>query len=121
MEYLLGRTMKILNLTPHTVNVCDADGRAVLTLPPSGQVARVSQKLTPVAFSPAPGVVCYAERTGEITGLPDAEPATALVVSAMVRTAAPHRRDLLSPGELIRDAAGQPIGCRGLIGNWGRD
>lgn len=37
-----------------------------------------------------------------------------IITSMVVRTANPRRIDLLSPGELIRDDNGQPIGCRGF-------
>jgi len=32
--------MKIINLTPHTITFFDGDGKKVLTVEPSGQVAR---------------------------------------------------------------------------------
>jgi hypothetical protein len=50
---------------------------------------------------------------GEVMGLPAAEAGIWLVVSQIVASAA-RRPDLLFPGELVRNEAGQPIGCRGL-------
>lgn len=49
--------------------------------------------------------------------LPAEEAGVALVVSALVRLAVPHRRDVFSPGELVRGTDGQPVGCRGLEGS----
>jgi hypothetical protein len=38
-----------------------------------------------------------------------------LIVSGMVREAlAGSRSDVASPGALVRNAAGQPVGCNGL-------
>ena len=54
---------------------------------------------------------------GEVTGLPDPVEGTLYIVSALVRSALPARTDLASPGDLVRDAAGAVIGCKGLIVN----
>ena len=37
-----------------------------------------------------------------------------LIVSTLVKNASPDRKDLVSPGELIRNEAGQPVGCKGF-------
>jgi hypothetical protein len=106
-------TMKIVNLTPHVVNVVD---EGACTLPPSGQVARVSSTTTEVRR--VNGIPCSAVSYGEVQGLPEAEEGTLYIVSALVRAAVPHRRDVASPGELVRDPeTKQPIGCRGLAVN----
>lgn len=63
------------------------------------------------------GVDIYENVYGEVTGLPEYQEGTYYVVSAMVRQALPHRKDLLSPGQLIRNEAGQPVGCLGLVRN----
>ena len=34
----------IMNLTPHAISFCDGDNNVVLTVEPSGQLARVSVK-----------------------------------------------------------------------------
>jgi hypothetical protein len=31
-----------------------------------------------------------------------------------VRESVPSRKDVVSPGELIRDAKGNPVGCKGF-------
>jgi hypothetical protein len=118
--------MNVVNLTPHAINVQRDDG-AFVTFPPSGSVARVETVTTPVyvmerslamrELALADGVLVSVQKFGEVTGLPEPEDGTLYIVSAMVRTAVPHRRDVLSPGELIRNDAGQPIGCAGLIAN----
>lgn len=63
------------------------------------------------------GIDIYENIYGEVTGLPEFKEGVYYVVSAMVRQALPERKDLLSPGQLIRNEAGQPIGCLGLVRN----
>ena len=63
------------------------------------------------------GVDIYENIYGEVTGLPEYEEGVYYVVSAMVRQALPNRKDLLSPGQLIRNEQGQPVGCLGLVRN----
>lgn len=118
--------MNVINLPPHAINVQRDDG-AFVTYLPSGSVARVSATLTPVdvfgypravqEIALADGILISAQEFGEVTGLPEQKDGTIYLVSALVRTAVPHRLDVLSPGELIRNDAGQPIGCAGLTAN----
>ena len=114
---------RLINLTPHAVTIFGTDGVPVISLPPSGQVARVSvtrERVGDIGLGDGlGGVPAYRSTYGEVTGLPDASPTAGedtpwLLVSALVRLALPGRRDLVSPGELVRDGAGQPIGCLGL-------
>jgi hypothetical protein len=51
---------------------------------------------------------------GNIVGLPEPKDGTVYIVSAMVREAARDRIDVFSPGSLIRDDAGNVVGCDGL-------
>jgi hypothetical protein len=48
-----------------------------------------------------------------VTGLPDAAIGVRVIVSALVKSAAP-RFDLVSPGELVRDGNGVVIGAKGF-------
>lgn len=102
----------IVNLTPHIVRIHDADGNLIVTIAPSGVPARCSTQREQVGE--VKGIPLYRTRYGEVTGLPDPEPGTILIVSGMVRAAVAHRTDLWQPGEAVRDAAGQVIGCIGL-------
>ena len=99
----------IINLTPHVLNVHAPSG--VVTLAPSGEVARVAT--VSVEAPPVEGLPTVVTSFGEVTGLPDPQPGVILVVSGMVASAA-HRPDVMSPGDLVRDDGGKPIGCRGL-------
>lgn len=109
------------NLTPHSISVFAADGKTLLvTVPPSGDIARVTVSRVEtgvVPIEPDAAIPVYVGTYGAVTGLPAPALGTIYIVSAMVRQAVPTRRDVLSPGELIRDAAGQPLGCRGLEAN----
>lgn len=101
--------MKFLNLTPHAIT----DALTGVTFPPSGEVARVAATFTPVGS--ADGVQLFRRTFGEVTGLPDSRDGVLLIVSALVAAAAIERADLISPGELVRNSDGQPIGCKGFV------
>ena len=102
---------KLVNLTPHTINIFNEDRIEVEVLAPSGQVARVATRMN---FEGLAGAVpLFSATYGEIQGLPASEADTLFVVSGMV-AAATDRSDVASPGELVRDENGKPTGCRGL-------
>lgn len=107
--------MIFMNLTPHILNIIRADG-STMSVPPSGAVARVTEVRGEVAMT-VDGVEIRRPSTwGQVVGLPDSQDGHIFIVSAMVSEAlGGSRSDVMRPGELIRDASGQPIGCRGLI------
>lgn len=100
----------LVNLTPHIINIVLEDGSTV-NVPPSGKVARVEATFTPAGT--VSGVPVYRRKFGAVIGLPEFAVDTVYIVSALVAQAAP-RPDVYSPGELVRNDAGQPIGCKGL-------
>ena len=106
--------MKLINLTPHTLNVVTGADTTV-TIEPSGSVARVSVQY--VVKGNCNGIPLYSSVYGDLQGLPEAEEGTMYIVSTLVASAAKElgRDDILSPGELVRDENGQPVGCRGLV------
>ncbi len=106
------------NLTPHPIRILDLEHRLLMELPPvRGKVARVDLNLRPTDECPD-GVTVFEPQPGDgVVGLPEPMDGVGYVVSAMVREAVPHRRDVYSLGELVRDANGQPKGCLGLIRN----
>ena len=135
--------MKFVNLTPHAIVVINGEGIAT-TFGPSGKVARVTTVTQIAEFSDSRAAVpIYKQKAGEVEGLPEKEacccfcgalafsaydsicsdhPAeqpepTGYIVSAMVRLAMTTRNDVFSPGELLRDDKGQPVGCKGLVAN----
>ncbi len=111
--------MKVVNLTPHSINLVTDDGDELLTIEPSGTVARVSQDTKPLATFDFDGVdVPITHNTyGDIEGLPAPSYDTQYVVSNMVAQAVSrrgHRNDILVPNESVRDESGRIIGCKSL-------
>ena len=106
--------MKFINLTPHdiTVFLADRPGGST-TFAKSGTVARVSQVTEVVQV--VDGINISTARFGPVVGLPDRADDTLYIVSALVKTASAGRSDLVSPGELVRDANGNVIGCKGFF------
>lgn len=105
----------LVNLTPHAIHLYFPNGTSV-TVPPSGTVARVQEITTEVAAG-VPGTIRIVSISyGKPEGVPEVDGNTYLV-SALVRAALPHRFDVLSPGELVRDEKGAVIGCRALVMN----
>ena len=104
--------MKLINLCPHPVCVQHANGETS-TIPSSGN-ARVTVEAQLAGSVELEGhVVQVVEGLyGPVTGLPDATPNCAFIVSHMVRMALPRRQDLLSPAEILRDAQGGIVACR---------
>ena len=105
----------MINLTPHSISVWSDAETHVVTIPASGLIARVSVSRTLLRV--VDGVPIYATTTGDVVGLPGGADGVSLIVSAMVRCALPGRKDLLSPGDLLRNDKGQPVGCLGLVAN----
>jgi len=91
----------------------DEDGMTLEQTFPSEGVARVAVTETPLHRTYS-GVVLVRQKFGNVTGLPDAEEGFLLIVSALVKSALPDRRDLVSPASLVRDDDGSIIGCRSL-------
>lgn len=106
--------MEIINLTPHAIRIDfgTLESPAERSILPSGIVARCSSVSAPAGSHD--GVPLARTVYGEVVGLPEAVEGVLYVVSALVRSAAPHRVDVASPGDLVRDLAGQIIGCRNL-------
>lgn len=103
----------LINLTPHVINVLHADG-SVSNIPSSG-IARCAEQR--IKHNNIDGIDLYAVHYGDVSGLPEAQENTYFIVSMPVRLALPWRKDLLSPGELVRDQEGKPIGCKGFATN----
>jgi hypothetical protein len=81
----------MINLTPHTITIRTPEGD--VTIPPSGQVARVSTAETVVGS--VLGVQVVERRFFEVEGLPPA--GTPCLVSALVLSACPGRAGVYAP------------------------
>ena len=104
--------MRIVSLVPHTTRLMDM-GKVVLSVPPSGLVARVEVLEAEAEELDLDGTVVPVIRTrfGRVTGLPDAEPGTFYIVSGLVLDYAIDRADLLVPARFVR-SGGRVIGCQ---------
>lgn len=106
----------IVNLTPHTINFVFEEENRILKITPSGQVARVSS--TQQDAGNIGGIFKVSRTTfGEVVDLPEPNGRDFFIVSALVRTAVANRTDVASPGDLVRDAEGNVIGCKNFIVN----
>jgi hypothetical protein len=110
--------MRIVNLTPHAITVCNAEGAPLATFSPSGSVARVAVSREPMGHLGGTKIPLFRSQFGALVGLPDfnSDDDAVFIVSAIV---AQHpdvvgRGDVLSPGDLVRGPDGQPVGCKGL-------
>lgn len=117
--------MKIINLTPHVINVVHTHGQPALAITPDGSVSRVATSSQQVGVAtvggtdtePGVSIPIFRVRRGAVVGLPSPVPGVLWLTSALVREAVPNREDVVSPGELVRDDKGQPVGCLGLTQN----
>lgn len=101
-----------INLTPHVLNIHTADG--VVDIAPSGDVARCKVTFTP--DGEVGGIPVSLASFGAVADLPTPVEGSFFIVSGMVAShpAVAGRTDVFAPGELVRDGAGRPIGCKGL-------
>lgn len=119
--------MKLVNLTPHEINIYDVTGeRLILSVPPSGKVARCAQadnQMDSIVVQDGDELMAIpimASTFGAVDGLP--EPSNLMaerrgyIVSRMALDAEAdrQRRDIFAPGPAVRDGDGRIIGCRGL-------
>lgn len=103
----------LINLTPHEINLYrESVDEMIQKIPPSGQIARVGVTRELVGYT-GEGIPLYKTAMGEIENLPPRKRGFTFVVSAMVAMVA-KRKDVVSPGDLLRDESGKPVGCKGL-------
>ena len=105
--------MTLINLTPQEVTLCG------MRIKPDGTLARVTMTRKQTGQLDIDGTIVpiYSTAYGAVTGLPRPNDGVGYIVSALVRSAAPDRRDIYSPADLVRDAAGIVTGCNSLDQN----
>ncbi len=102
---------KIINTTPHAIYEVISG----IEFPVSDIKVRVSSSAA-LAIEIAiedKTLPLYRTNYGKVEGLPAQQSGIFYIVSGLVLSAS-DRTDLLAPGELVRDAAGNPIGCKGF-------
>lgn len=105
---------KIVNLTPHAINLL-VDGKEIV-IQPSGTIARAATNRKRVGTIRIDGVDVPINQTvfGDVTGLPDPEPDTVFIVSMLIAQAVPHRDDVFIVDDTVRDQEGRIIGAKAL-------
>lgn len=104
--------MPYVNMCPHPVGIVRKDGSVLEMDKFEGEAPRVFVQNKVVAV--IEGVEHFDPEYGEVTWLPEPVEGVWYIVSALVKTRAPHRSDLVSPGVLLRDSQGNVIGARGV-------
>ena len=103
---------KIINLTPHSVNIVDVDGKEIARFEPTFPSTRCTQTNKIVS---AIGEIPIMQTTfGEIYDLPEEDGDKKYIVSRIVLSAAKGREDLLTPNQVVRDSEGNIVGCQSL-------
>ena len=111
--------MKIVNLTPHALNIRQNNGE-IVNVEPSGIVARCQTTKKVVDWltdglhpDDVPHIQVRKTEYGAVEGIPQPESGT-IYATSMLAAQASGRADVLFPGEAIRDASGSIVGCDGL-------
>ncbi|MDD7029296.1 MAG: hypothetical protein PUI49_07115 [Prevotellaceae bacterium] len=104
--------MKLINLTPHIINIVAEDGTRLRDIEMSGIIARVGQREEVIGN--LDGIPVTRQVFGEVMNLPEPQEGVAFIVSRLVAVAATDRDDLFIPGPMVRNDQGQPCGCKGL-------
>ena len=106
---------KVVNLTSHDITLGEPDHS--VTIPPSGSVARVSQRMVrigSVALSRTVSVPLFEVTLGDVVNMPPPTTDTYYLVSRLVSTLLAGRRDILVPGGSILDDRRYVVGAREL-------
>jgi hypothetical protein len=113
--------LKIINLTPHAINL--VLGSVSIHLPSEGEarVTSAMQSMPPICAEDWRYVMIPTEQTQyvHVTGLPAPTAGVAYIVSLVAVEGACRAmrslHDLFSPGRQIRDADGKVTGCASLV------
>lgn len=105
-----------VNLTPHVVTFFDTAGNVILTVEPSGQVARCS--VTREQVGDINGIPINKTQFGKVENLPEPQEGTIYIVSSLTAQAVPEREDVFITDDAVRDEQGRIIGCRALAHIW---
>jgi hypothetical protein len=116
--------MRFINATEHEIKVLNGD-YVVLQLPAAEKSAVVRCAVKYVQVGQDEMVELFTSNFGELINVPPVQEDTMYVCSLIAAQAmrAIGRRDVCSPGELVRyprdyevpELQGQPRGCRGLV------
>lgn len=111
--------MELVNLTPHLVTVYNSEGKAVLTVLPEETPARVEELSICVdtIYTSGLKLPILKKAYGAVQNLPEPREGVRYIVSAIVLDACKHRKDLVTPTNVVRDAGGAILGCKAFQSN----
>jgi hypothetical protein len=111
--------MKIVNCTPHPINIIDESNRMKTVFYPSGRKVRLDQKLEQIGTIDADGVDIPETKTrfADAEDLPPRKENTIYIVSLVVCNAYKERDDFYIVNEVIRDDAKRILGCKSISQN----
>lgn len=107
------RFSKVINLTPHRIDIVNSDGVIVFSIPPSSSSlpARLPETEEIVGTVSVNGIdIPIVRKSWGSIELPEPQEGTLFIVSNIVKQAFPHRSDLITP-VTVRDSNGQIVGC----------
>ena len=99
--------IKYVNLTPHKIKEVNSG----MEIEPSGVVARVAVNYKLAATYE--DVPFYTAEYGKVENIPEPQNDVYYIVSGLVFEAT-DRKDVIAPGNLVRDEQGRPVGCDGF-------
>lgn len=105
--------MILLNLTQHPINV-HFENR-VETIEPFGIVPRIDNEYEHAGY--VNQIPMFYRRMVKTANLPAPQTNVYYIVSNIVRTQNPNRKDLVSPSGYVRDENRRVIGCTGFVVN----
>ena len=111
--------MKVVNLTPHDINLMDKDFNIIETIKSSGSVRATEKK---ELIGELLGAPLYETKFEDVEGLPEAVEGTIYIVSRIIINACKDRSDLVTTSEIVRQdengnlsshpfAKGKIVGC----------
>lgn len=108
--------MKVINLTPHNVNICNDYGKVIKTYVASGKVARVRHGYE--QFNEVDGIPVVGRVDERIVDLPDPQEDTYYIVSNIVLDYCKDRKDLLAPVQQVKYGYDKRVaGCKAFASN----
>ena len=106
--------MKVINLTPHNVDICDEDGNIIKTYEASGQIARLSQRAEVVDY--IDGIPVKVSRNRKVVYLPEPQEGVTYIVSNIILNECRDRMDLIAPATKFYDG-NRLVGCTSFMSN----
>lgn len=104
---------KIINMTPHDVVILNSQNQVIKVYPKGPDDLRLPI-LSIENVAVIDGCLITETKFGKPENLPDEEPGTYYIVSQMIKNKLSHRKDLLVPTDVQRNANNSIMGARAL-------